>query len=274
MRTDTYLEVFRDLDAHHLRYVVQRGYADWPTMSGDLDLLIDSGETDAAVSVVSSAVQRRGWDLTVVCHHVDEPVVWATMLGRRDAIVEIDLAAEVWWAAGHIIDPERALAQRRRHGPFWVPRPGDESVIVGVPRLLGSRVAADMKGAINIARVRALVRADPDGAAAAWRFALGRHYGPRALEAIETLDMEALRKMAGSARSRRCAHNLLRRPAAAARRTAFVLWQRDLTAACGLWASRGAHLEPLRKIETDDAAWSDRLLRIAANHPASSREAP
>lgn len=265
IRSQTYVRIVEDLDRESLPYVVQRGYSTWPDLQGDADILVDHESVERIVSAVSGSAKHAGWDVVVVCRHVDEPVVWAAGANRSDGIVEVDVASDLWWAAGRMLDTRRALSERRPYGQFWIPRPGDESVIVGLPALMGTELARG-KGPSTIERVRDLARDDPEGTINAWTFALGPSIASRALAALDRLDIDKLRSLAGPARAFRLSRNLATRPGVAVRRLAFILWQRERAAGCGLWSAKRGQLQPIRKLDLSSDEWGRRLAEIIRTH--------
>jgi len=253
------------LDRAAVPFAVMRGWQDWPSVTGDVDLLVRSSDLTRAVERTRSALQEQGWEVIVTCEHVDIPVVWAANgLAASPDLIEVDLAPMVTWAGGSFLDVERAVLERRLEGPVPRLRPGDESVVLGLPALLGSDAVRRTKGAARLRQVAALVAEDPQGARTAWREAIG-FATDAVLEAVSAEDMAAFDAMAVKVRAVGIIRSFTKNPVGCTRRVAFVSWQRRRTSCC-LWRSGHRSLDPLRCVDADLREWQNRMAQIASEH--------
>jgi hypothetical protein len=265
-RASSFAAALATLDASRVPYVVQRGYLTWPEVSGDLDILVNRPNLFRAANAVREQWRRDGWDVVVLCRHVDVPVVFAGRIAYP-AMIEIDLAAETSWAGGSFLDLDRVLRERIGPSPVWRARAGDESALIGVPSLLGTPDVIQRKGKVRFDRVRSLVVSDPHGAEVAWQEALGPRLSKRMLDYIVAGDLTRIVQDARGVRRRAFTRRAFVQPVALCRRARFLL-RRSGTAQCGIWSATTRSLIGIREIDADPARWSARLTTIAQSHDA------
>lgn len=269
-----YLDVLRSLDRGGVRAVALRGHDPALGFGSDLDLLVDPHQLSTATQITRDCLHRAGCDLVGDCTHAGLDVVWAAWEDRPNELVEIDLATTTTWVMGQILPVDDLLAARVQRDGLWVLQPGHESLLQGLPALLGTRVARRTYGEQRRLRVAELLDQDPARVQAAWAAVVGARAASLILAATKSGELERLNLIAPWLRAQRAVRNLIVQPTRALDRFAEVRWRRAKVANCGVFSSSGGRaLTPLRHAAGPVATtsdWAGILDRIAAAHPRAT----
>lgn len=121
-------ELFRELRAHGIRFVVLRNYDGLPDNVGnDLDLLVDPSQRQAAERVTAAAAHACGFRLH---NRTEGPHVMLYFMHEQSCSqLHVDLFGDIMWRGFGVLTAAEVLDRRTRGPVFDTPHAVDEAII-------------------------------------------------------------------------------------------------------------------------------------------------